>query len=427
MQSSNIPSKIPLPFGYAAGSGYINPIPSASQIGIVNGRASLHDGFPPDTFIPVTSGGVPPFGGDFNGILNEITAIQQWQEAGGFFPFDSGFASTIGGYPKGAVIQSSSLNGLWVSTTENNSNNPDTTGTGWTSLAFEGLQSVAMSGTSITLTMLQSAYPIINITGTLTAASTVIIPAQVGEWILVNSTTGAYTLTAKTASGTGITLTQGQSTYAYSDGTNVYFADSSKVASFNGRVGTVSLNATDVTTALGYIPLPTNNPISTGVLLAGTTTNPIGALVASGTTGAGNVFGAVIGNGPGTGFLAQALNTSSSGFDFFGGWSSTGSRLFGVSGNGDVVGRSFGQTLGSSISGNGWTYLLNGLIVQWGVISVTPGAFISFPVTFPNNNFTVMVTDQNGRNAPGVSSFNTSGFYPSITSTTDIGYYAIGN
>ena len=130
MQSTNIPSKIPLPFAYAASSGYVNTIPVASQIGITNGRASLHDGFPPDTFSPISSGGVPPFGGDFNGILNEITAIQQWQGAGGFFPFDPTFATTVGGYPRGAIIQSSTGVGFWISTSENNSNNPDSGGAG---------------------------------------------------------------------------------------------------------------------------------------------------------------------------------------------------------------------------------------------------------------------------------------------------------
>ena len=225
MQSTNIPSKIPLPFGYAAGGSYINTIPSSSQIGLVNGRASLHDGFPPLNFTPISSGGVPPFGGDMNGILNEITAIQQWQEAGGFFPFDASFASTIGGYPKGAILQSSSFNGLWVSTIENNSNNPDTTGTGWKSLAFEGLQAITMSGISVTLTNLQSAYPVINVTGTLTANSTLLIPAQVGEWIIVNNTTGSYTLTAQMVGGSGVALTQGYSTYTYADGTNVYYAN----------------------------------------------------------------------------------------------------------------------------------------------------------------------------------------------------------
>ena len=260
MQSTNIPSKIPLPFAYAAGGSYKNTIPVASQIGITNGKASLTDGFPPLTFQAISSGGVPPFGADFNGILNEITAIQQWQEAGGMFVYDSAFSTTIGGYPKGAILQAAAFGGLWQSTVENNTSNPDTGGAGWISLAFEGLQAITVTTADVTVTQLQSAFPVIVVSGTLTGARNLIFPAIVGEWIVQNNTTGSYTLTAKTASGTGVTLTQGQSTYIYGDGTNIYFADSSKVASFNGRVGSVTLNATDVTTALGFTPYNATNP-----------------------------------------------------------------------------------------------------------------------------------------------------------------------
>jgi len=268
MQSTNIPSKIPLPFAYAAGTGYIEPIPTDSQIGITNGRASLHDGFPPLTFSPISSGGVPPLGADFNGILNEITTIQQWQEAGGFFPYDSVFSTIVNGYPKGAVLQSASFNGFWISTVENNTTNPDAGGAGWVSTAFEGLSSVAMSGTSITLTAIQSAYPIVVITGTLTANSTVIVPNQIGKWIFSNQTTGTYTLTVKTAAGTGVNITQGSSQYCWSDATNIYYANASSVTSFNTRTGAITLNATDVTSALGYVPYNATNPsgyLSVGV------------------------------------------------------------------------------------------------------------------------------------------------------------------
>jgi hypothetical protein len=93
----------------------------------------------------------------------------------------------------------------------------------------------------------------------LTANSSLIVPNQPGQWIVANNTTGAYTLTMRTTSGVGVTLSQNQYTYVFCDGiTGVYFADSSKVASFNGRVGTVSLNATDVVNALGYTPVNPN-------------------------------------------------------------------------------------------------------------------------------------------------------------------------
>ena len=290
MQSTNIPSKIPLPFANSAGSSYKNTIPTASQIGIANGRASLTDGFPPLTFTPIGSGGVPPFGGDMNGILNEITAIQQWQEAGGFFFYDSAFSTTIGGYPKGAVLQSSSFNGLWVSTVENNTTNPDTGGAGWNSLSFEGLQSVAVVSNTATLTLLQSAYPIITITGTLTANATVNVPAQVGEWIFSNQTTGAFTLTVKTPSGTGVTIAPNSSQYCWSDGTNIYYANASSVTSFNTRTGAITLNATDVVNALGFTP---GNLIATRYFTANTTYTP--------TTGTAYIIVDVVGGGAGGG------------------------------------------------------------------------------------------------------------------------------
>lgn len=265
MLSSNIPSKIQIPFANSASSTYKNTIPQASQIGITNGKASLTDGFPPLTFQPISSGGVPPFGADFNGILYEITAIQQWQEAGGMFPYDGTFSGNIGGYPKGAVLQSADFGGIWVNTTDNNTSDPDTGGAGWTALAFEGSKSVTITSSDVTLTTLQAAYPVILVSGAITAARNLIFPAQVGEWIVQNNTTGAFNLTAKTASGTGVTIPQGSSAYIYCDGTNIYLSAGTGVQSFNGRVGTVTLNSADVVSALGFTPLaPTDFPLSAG-------------------------------------------------------------------------------------------------------------------------------------------------------------------
>ena len=254
MLSTSIPARIPLPFANSASSTYKNTIPVASQIGITNGKASLTDGFPPLTFQAISSGGVPPFGADFNGILNEITAIQQWQNAGGFFPYDSAFSTSIGGYPKGAYLQSTTFDGFWISIIESNTNNPDVSGTGWKPYFFSGLQAIAVTSTAQSLSNVQAAYSIIKFSGVLTGNTTITIPNYIATWTIGNYTTGAYTLTIRTAAGTGVTLVQGESTSVYGDGTNIYFSDSAKVASFNGRVGIVTLNSGDVTGALGYTP-----------------------------------------------------------------------------------------------------------------------------------------------------------------------------
>ena len=142
MQSTNVPAKVPLPF---ASSGTKNVIPTASQVGVTPGAASLTDGFPPLTFTPLSAGGVPPSGSDFNGIFNLITAIQQWQSAGGFFPFDSAFATSIGGYPQGALLAKVSGPGFWLCTANSNSANPDTGGSGWVEFDPAAVQSGTFS------------------------------------------------------------------------------------------------------------------------------------------------------------------------------------------------------------------------------------------------------------------------------------------
>lgn len=122
MKATNIPSRVPLPF---ANSGAKNSIPTASQIGITPGAASLTDGFPPLTRTPLSAGGVPPNGKDFNGIFNIVTAVQQWQSAGGFFTFDSTFSTSVNGYPKGAVLANTAGTGLWLSLVDDNTVDPD--------------------------------------------------------------------------------------------------------------------------------------------------------------------------------------------------------------------------------------------------------------------------------------------------------------
>ena len=133
LTQSSIPPKFPFYWGSNAGAAYIRSIPTTSQIGIVNCAASLPDGFPPLTFLAQTSGGCPPFGQDMNGILRQITQWQQWQQAGELPTiYDSSFQTSIGGYPNGAIIQSAVVPGdFWISTTDNNTTNPDTGGAGW--------------------------------------------------------------------------------------------------------------------------------------------------------------------------------------------------------------------------------------------------------------------------------------------------------
>jgi hypothetical protein len=140
MLASNIPAKIVLAFGANAGGSYIRTVPVASQIGIQDGAASYNDGFPPVCFLPVAGGGTPPFGQDFNGLLNVLSAWCRWYAAfGGPVYYDGTFQSTIGGYPAGAMVLSNTIGGagrLWRSTVDNNTSNPDTGGANWVSASY---------------------------------------------------------------------------------------------------------------------------------------------------------------------------------------------------------------------------------------------------------------------------------------------------
>jgi hypothetical protein len=148
MTAAQVPTKFQIPWAADAGGGFTRAIPQASQIGIQNGAASLTDGFPPLTFLPVGSGGVPPFGQDFNGILNEITAWQVWQGAGGVVAYDGTFSAAIGGYPKGAVIAGSTAGSIYLSTVDNNTSNPNSGGANWVNLTAPFVGDSGSGGTA---------------------------------------------------------------------------------------------------------------------------------------------------------------------------------------------------------------------------------------------------------------------------------------
>lgn len=132
MTFTAVPTKFPIPWGNSAGVPYIRTIPQASQIGIQNGAASLTDGFPPLTFVPATSGGVPPFGQDFNGILKQLSQWAQWQAAGGQILWDSAFATAIGGYPHGSQLTHNTIGGrMFINVPDNNATDPNAGGAGW--------------------------------------------------------------------------------------------------------------------------------------------------------------------------------------------------------------------------------------------------------------------------------------------------------
>lgn len=127
MKAADIPVKFPIPFGDQAGVDFIRAIPVDSQVGSDPGAASLQTGFPPDTFVQVSAGGLPPNGKDVNGILFEATAWDRWFSIGGAVPWDSAQSAAVGGYPKGAVVADTAAPGYgtyYVSKIDDNTDNP---------------------------------------------------------------------------------------------------------------------------------------------------------------------------------------------------------------------------------------------------------------------------------------------------------------
>ncbi len=138
MQLSNAPAQ--LVEAWATGdSTKTNPIPVPSQQGVTPGAASWTDGFPPLCATPIASGGIPPSKADMNGGLYQMSAVDVWMCAGGGFPYNATFQTTIGGYPKGARVLMASGNGYWISTVDNNLTDPDTGAAGWSAVGT-GLQ-----------------------------------------------------------------------------------------------------------------------------------------------------------------------------------------------------------------------------------------------------------------------------------------------
>lgn len=247
MQTSSQPKLLPIPF---ADAGSRQDIPNDSQVGITAGRASYIDGFPPLTRTPLAAGGVPPFGTDFNGVLNDITAAIRWQQAGAGYPFNTTFNSAVAGYPKGARIPNSTLDGFWLNTTDGNSVNPENTTaalTGWVPSGFYGTAAITgLSGSSVTLTTLQAGRDRITLAGTLTANINLVVPAWIKRWEIINNCSGAFNVTVKTPNGTGVAVAAGSNANVSGDGVNI-----------TNSFAPGTLIGTQVFTASGtYIPTP---------------------------------------------------------------------------------------------------------------------------------------------------------------------------
>jgi hypothetical protein len=157
------PDPILQPFAATATGSYINVIPDSDPGG---GLASYELGFPPLTFTPLGSGGQPPFGADFNGILNAATANLQWLQAGLLFTFQASLSTALSGYPAGALVPSADFSTVWISKAGSNTHDPATLaniGTYWFPAIGEAtvglIRIAAVSGSANAIVLTSSINP----------------------------------------------------------------------------------------------------------------------------------------------------------------------------------------------------------------------------------------------------------------------------
>jgi hypothetical protein len=95
--------------------------------------------------------------------------------------------------------------------------------------AIAGVQSVAVSGASYTLTTGsgvadEARNAVLVLTGTLAASCNVIVPSVDKTYTFRNATTGGFNVVVKTAAGLGVTITNGFTQQVYCDATDVVAA-----------------------------------------------------------------------------------------------------------------------------------------------------------------------------------------------------------
>lgn len=224
MAGAPTPQRIPEAFAIGAGGGYIvNPFPDTTG---TPGAASWNGGFPPSTMTPEISGGLPPHGQDFNGVLYAISSHSFYVQSGQPYRYSAAVAASLsaGQYAVGTLLGRADGTGFWLCVTAT-ATDPDTGGAGWVPAFNYGYATQAMAGADVTLSQAQYSKPVVVLTGVLTANVNVIVPLFLQTWLIANATTGSFTLTVKTAGGTGVVIPQGGKAApvgVYGDGANVY-------------------------------------------------------------------------------------------------------------------------------------------------------------------------------------------------------------
>lgn len=142
--------------------------------------------------------------------------------------------------------------------------------------AIAGTANIAVTAADYTLSTANNAADearnmAIRTSGVLTGNRAVIVPASSKLYLVYNGNSGAFTLTVKTAAGTGVVIPQGQYVLLYCDGTNVNSAalPTATYADATGAADVITATYNNVSATLidGY-------PLSIGIVTPNATTTP---------------------------------------------------------------------------------------------------------------------------------------------------------
>lgn len=289
--------------------------------------------------------------------------------------------------------------------------------TQWVQSTIGGRLSKSVAGnTNVTLTAVEAGNAILEFTGALTGNIAVIVPTSpTRSWIVKNSTSGAFTLTVKTAAGSGVVVTQGKTGAVYTDGTNVLachndYTDIAMTGVPTAPTAAVGTNTTQIaTTAFVQALLSSSVPAASETVAgkvelateAETTagTDNTRAVTPAGLAAAGATKLRTASTINGTSFDGTANITTAN-------WGTARTLTIGntgksVNGSANVswslaeIGVIGADSFGSSLAANGWQRLPSGLIIQWGqssLFSSASNATVTLSIAFPTANLSVVAS-----------------------------------